>query len=81
MSYSLHETIRALQQGKMEIDEALKWADNFGVWDGYPIDGNALALTALATEVRALRNEVAEKERERFLAIWRWRGTGCGCYF
>lgn len=41
------------------VDESLKWADNFGPWDGEAPSGDAMALAALATEVRRLNNALA----------------------
>ena len=46
----------------MNLEAALKWADNFGPWPGYPPGGDPEALAALATEVRAY---AAERERWR----------------
>ena len=41
------------------VDEALQWADNFGLWKGETPGGDAMALAALAAEVRRLNNALA----------------------
>lgn len=48
------------------IDEALKWADNFGPYADEAPNGNAMALEALAHEVRRL-HEICRDAHDRIL--------------